>query len=95
MTKSVNKQDLIDEISKMTDLTKADSQKALDAVMAVIVKSVSKGKRVSLVGFGTFESAKRKARTGVNPQTREPLKIPASKAPKFRPGKAFKDAVNK
>ena len=82
-------------MAKMTDLTKTDCNNALDAFIATVIKAVSKNQRVGLVGFGTFESAKRKARTGVNPQTRAPIKIPASKTPKLRPGKAFKDAVNK
>ncbi len=91
----MNKQELIDEIAKMTDLTKTDCNKAIDALVAAVIKTVSKGKKVSLVGFGTFESVKRKARKGRNPRTLEEIKIPASKSPKFRAGKAFKESVNK
>ena len=74
--------------------TKKDAQVAVDCVLETIVKSLKKGKDVTLVGFGTFKVASRKARKGRNPQTGEVIQIKASKVPKFVPGKAFKNAVN-
>ena len=91
----MNKAELIEAIAKDADLTKAAAQAALDATIAAVVKAVTKGDSVSLVGFGSFSSGKRAARTGRNPQTGETLKIPASKTVKFSAGKTFKDAVNK
>ncbi len=91
----MNKAELIEIIAKDADLTKASAQAALDATIAAVVKAVTKGDSVSLVGFGSFSSGKRAARTGRNPQTGETLKIPASKTVKFSAGKTFKDAVNK
>ncbi|MBU3668160.1 MAG: HU family DNA-binding protein, partial [Rhodocyclaceae bacterium] len=76
-------------------LSKAAAQAALDATIAAVVKAVTKGDSVSLVGFGSFSSGKRAARTGRNPQTGETIKIAAAKTVKFSAGKAFKDAVNK
>lgn len=91
----MNKTQLIDQISKETGLTKKDSQNALEATISAVTKTLKKGQPVQLVGFGTFKVSKRKARTGRNPQTNEPIKIKACKAPTFRPGKALKEAVNK
>ncbi len=91
----MNKAELIEIIAKDADLTKVSAQAALDATIAAVVKAVTKGDSVSLVGFGSFSSGKRAARTGRNPQTGETLKIPASKTVKFSAGKTFKDAVNK
>lgn len=90
----VNKNDLIAEVSSVTDFTKADSQKAVDAVLDVISSALSSGDEVRLVNFGTFLVVKRKATEGRNPRTGETIKIPASKQPKFRAGKQLKEAVN-
>ncbi len=89
----MTKADLIDKIARDADIAKAAAGKALDSVVDGIVKTVKKGGKVSLVGFGTFSSGKRKARKGRNPRTGEMIKIPARKIPKFSAGKAFKDAV--
>jgi len=89
----MNKTDLTDAIAKATDLSKAASARALDAALDTIVKAVSKGDSVTLVGFGTFKSAKRAARTGKNPRTGEPVKIAATTVPRFSAGSAFKGAV--
>ena len=91
----MNKTELIEAIAKETKLTKADSAKALNAFTNAVTKELKKKGKVQLVGFGTFETAKRAARTGRNPQTGKELKIAASVAPKFKAGKALKDAVNK
>ena len=90
----MNKTDLIDAISKEADISKAQAKRALRAMVKGVTQSLRKGQRVSLVGFGTFSVSKRAARMGRNPQTKEPMRIRAAKVPKFRPGKALKDAVN-
>src|SRR5207302_4119078 len=83
----VNKNELVDAVAAVTELTKADAAKAVDAVFDSITKSLKKGQEVRLVGFGTFNVRKRAASQGRNPRTGEPLKIPASKQPKFKAGK--------
>ena len=88
----MNKTDLINEVAKVVS-TKKEAQEALDCVLSSITNSLKKGDTVTLVGFGTFKVMKRKARKGRNPQTGEEIKIKASKAPKFTPGKALKEAV--
>ncbi len=88
-----NKAELIEITAKEADISKAAAGKALDAAINAIVKTVSKGDTVTLVGFGTFKSAKRAARTGKNPQTGAALKIPATTVPKFSAGAGFKAAV--
>ena len=90
----MNKTELIDAIAKETGLSKKDSGKAVDAFVDTVTKALKKKDKVQLIGFGTFETAKRAARTGKNPQTGAAIKIPASIAPKFKAGKALKDAVN-
>ncbi len=90
----MNKNELVDAVAAVTELTKADAAKAVDAVFDSITKSLKKGQEVRLVGFGTFNVSKRAASQGRNPRTGEPLKIPASKQPKFKAGKGLKDAVN-
>ena len=92
---NMNKTELIDAIAKETGLSKKDSGKAVDAFVDTVTKALKKKDKVQLIGFGTFETAKRAARTGKNPQTGAAIKIPASIAPKFKAGKALKDAVNK
>ena len=91
----MNKTELIEAMAKETGFTKKDTSKAIDAFVEVVSKELKKKGKVQLVGFGTFETAKRAARTGKNPQTGAEIKIPATVAPKFKPGKALKDIVNK
>ncbi|MBP3340644.1 MAG: HU family DNA-binding protein [Alphaproteobacteria bacterium] len=90
----MNKQELIDAIANEVDVTKATAAACLDALINIVTRTLKKKQDVRLVGFGTFTSAKRKATTGRNPQTGEAIKIPASVQPKFKPGKALKDALN-
>jgi DNA-binding protein HU-beta len=89
----MNKAELIDTIAESTKMTKADTEKVLDATIESIRKSIKKGDEVKLVGFGTFIRAKRKARTGRNPQTGKAIKINACWVPKFRAGADFKNFV--
>lgn len=89
----MNKSELIEIVAKETDLSKAAAGNALDAITAAIVKAVSKGDTVTLIGFGTFKSSKRAARTGRNPQTGKELKIAATTVPRFTAGAGFKTAV--
>ena len=91
----MNKAELIEYVAKKTDLTKADDQKAVDAVFDGITATLKKGNDARFVGFGTFSVAKRAATTGRNPRTGEAIKIPASKNAKFKAGKELKEAVNK
>ncbi len=91
---SVNKSELIDAIARHADISKAAAGRALDATVNSITGSLRKGDIVTLVGFGSFYVGMRSARAGRNPRTNEPLKISAAKVPKFRAGKALKDAVN-
>jgi DNA-binding protein HU-beta len=90
----VNKSEMIEAIAKSADISKAAAGRALDATVASIKVSLRKGGSVTLVGFGTFYVAKRAARSGRNPQTGAAIKIKSAKVPKFRPGKALRDAVN-
>lgn len=89
----MNKAELIEKVASETGMTKADTERVLDSTITNIKKSVKKGNDVKLVGFGTFLKAKRKARTGRNPQTGKTIKIPASSFPKFRPGAEFKSML--
>ncbi|RMG75330.1 MAG: HU family DNA-binding protein [Nitrospirae bacterium] len=89
----MTKAELVERIAADTGLTKADAARALDSAIDNITKALKKNQKVTLVGFGTFSVTKRKARKGRNPQTGETIKIPASKAPKFTPGKGLKDAI--
>ncbi len=89
----MNKSELIEATAKTADISKAAADRALSAMIDAVVKAVSKGDTVTLVGFGTFKSAKRAARTGKNPKTGEPLKIAATTVPKFSAGAGFKAAV--
>ena len=90
----MNKNDLVESVAKAAGLSKADAAKAVDSVLDQITGSLSKGDEVRLVGFGTFSVASRAASQGRNPRTGETINIPASKQPKFKAGKALKDAVN-
>jgi DNA-binding protein HU-beta len=91
----MNKAELIEHVAKETNLTKAQTERFLDCTIDAIRKTVKKGDEVKLVGFGTFTKAKRKARTGRNPQTGKAIKIPAAWYPKFRPGAEFKTMLRK
>jgi DNA-binding protein HU-beta len=90
----MNKIEIIDNVAKSADISKAAAGRALDATVAAIKTALKKGGMVTLVGFGTFYVGKRAARTGRNPRTGAAIKIKAAKVPKFRAGKALKDAVN-
>ena len=90
----MNKTEMIAAIADKAGLTKKDAEEVVNAFTDTVTKALKKGDKVQLVGFGTFEVTKRGARTGRNPQTGETMKIAATKAPKFKPGKAFKDALN-
>lgn len=89
----MTKADLVSSIAAKANLTKADAEKALNAFVESVTSSLKRGEKVSLVGFGTFEVATRAARKGRNPRTGAEIEIPASKTPKFRPGKNLKEAV--
>ncbi len=90
----MNKAELIERVSKDTNLTKTDVENALNSITRWIKDCVKKNDEVKLIGFGTFTKTKRKARTGRNPQTGAEIKIPATNVPRFKPGKEFKDLVN-
>ena len=90
----VNKTELIEHIAKHADISKAAATRALESTIGAVKTTLKKGGSVSLVGFGTFAVGKRAARTGRNPRTGAAIKIKAAKVPKFRPGKALKDALN-
>jgi DNA-binding protein HU-beta len=90
----MNKTELVAEIAAKTELSKKDTEKLLNAFIETVTEELQKGEKVQLVGFGTFETAQRAARTGINPQTQKEIKIDACTAPKFKAGKALKDAVN-
>jgi DNA-binding protein HU-beta len=90
----VNKSELIDQIAKSADISKAAAGRALDATIGAVKTALKKGGMVTLVGFGTFYVGKRAARSGRNPRTGATIRIKAAKVPKFRAGKALKDAVN-
>jgi nucleoid DNA-binding protein len=91
----MNKSELIEAIAKSTGLSKADSDRAISAVVETVTKTLKKGGTVALVGFGTFKVSKRNARMGRNPQTGAAIKIAARKVPRFVAGKTLKDAVAK
>ncbi len=91
----MNKAELIAAIAAKTGVTKKSAEESVNAFVGVVTESLAKGDKVQLVGFGSFEVRKRAARKGRNPQTKEEIKIPASKAPVFKAGKALKDLVNK
>lgn len=90
----MNKTEFTESIANKADLSKAEAGRVVDAFINIITKELSKNRSVTLTGFGTFEVRKRKARTGRNPKTGETIQIKASKAPAFKAGKVFKDAVN-
>ena len=90
----MNKSELVAAIAEKAELSKKDAEKALKAFTDTVAEQLKAGEKIQLVGFGTFEVAERAARTGKNPQTGAAIKIPASKAPKFKAGKALKDMLN-
>ena len=90
----MNKAELVAAIAQNAELSKKDAEKALKAFTDVVAEELTKGEKIQLVGFGTFEVADRPAREGRNPKTGESMKIAASKAPKFKAGKALKDMLN-
>lgn len=89
----MNKTDLVNAVAVEAEITKKDAEKAVNAVFETIQEALAKGEKVQLIGFGNFEVRERAARKGRNPQTGAEIKIPASKVPAFKPGKALKDAV--
>ncbi len=91
----MNKSELVDAVASKVEFSKKDSEKAINAVFAAIKDALAAGEKVQLVGFGTFEVRRRSARTGLNPQTKKAIKIPATKVPAFKAGKVLKDAVAK
>ena len=91
----MNKTELINAVAEKADISKKDAEIAITAVVDSITEALIEGEKVQLVGFGSFEVKRRAERLGRNPKTKEAIKIPASKAPVFKPGKALKDAVDK
>ena len=89
----MNKAELIEEVAGKVGLTKKDANNVVDAITSAITDSLARNERVALVGFGTFQVMERKARRGVNPQTRKTIQIPAKNVPKFRPGKGLRETV--
>ena len=90
----MNTTELLAAIAEQTELSRKDAEKALKAFTEVVEEELKKGEKIQLVGFGTFEVSERAAREGRNPQTGETMQIAASKSPKFKAGKALKDAIN-
>ena len=90
----MNKAELVAAIADKAEWSRNDAEKAMTAFTDVVAEELNKGEKLQLVGFGTFEVSERAARTGRNPQSGEEMEIPASKAPKFKAGKALKDLVN-
>ena len=90
----MNKNDLVAAVAESTGLSKADATKAVDSMLDIIAANLKKGEEIRLAGFGTIAVTKRKASEGRNPRTGEKIQIPASNQPKFKAGKALKDAVN-
>ena len=91
----MNKSEMVDAVAKATKINKKDSEAAVNAFLDTVTKTLMKGDKVVLVGFGTFEVKKRAARIGRNPSTKKAMNIPASKAPVFKAGKGLKEKVNK
>ncbi len=90
----MNKQELMGRVAELTGLPRGDASRAVESVFDLISDALKRGDEVRLVGFGTFSISKRKASTGRNPRTGEPMQIKESTQPKFKPGKGLKDAVN-
>ncbi len=92
---NMTKEQLIDKISKDTGISKRQAHEAINTFFDSVTGALKRGQKVSFVGFGTFSTSKRKARTGRNPQTGDEIKIPAARVAKFKPGKRLRDAVKK
>ena len=90
----MNKAELVAAVAERTELSKKDAEKALKAFVDVVAEELKKGEKIQLVGYGTFDVSERAAREGRNPANGQPMQIAASKAPKFKAGKALKDAIN-
>lgn len=90
----MNKAELVTAMAERAEISKKDAEAALKAFTDIVAEELKKGEKIQLVGFGTFEVSERAERVGRNPQTREEMTIPASKAPKFKAGKALKDMIN-
>ncbi|MCI7767831.1 MAG: HU family DNA-binding protein [Oscillospiraceae bacterium] len=90
----MTKADLITKIAEKSELSKKDSEKALNAVIASVTEALTAGEKVQLTGFGTFEVRDKKEKEAINPKTKEKIKVPARKSPAFKAGKALKDAVD-
>ena len=91
----MKKNELVEKVAEGASLTKADAERAINALVNAVSEALVEGDKVSLKGLGTFEVRERKARTGINPRTRETIEIPASKVPAFKASSTLKDAVNK
>lgn len=90
----MNKKELINKIALDNDITKKDAEVILNSILDTIKEEVKNGNKVSILGFGNFEPKENKARTGINPQTKEPIQIAASNSVRFKVGKGFKDSLN-
>lgn len=90
----MTKTDLIDKVSKSTNLTKTEAGEVLDSIIETIKQTIKAGEKITLIGFGTFSVTDRQARKGRNPKTGEPIDIPASRVPKFSPSETFKKELN-
>lgn len=91
----MNKSELVKSVAKMAQVTNSEAESVVNAFIEVVSEALKKGDKVQLVGFGSFQTVKRSARTGVNPKTKEKIQIPAKKVPKFNPGKELRELVNK
>lgn len=89
----MNKNELINEVARKTGLSRREAEVGVQTMLDLIAKELSKGQKVTLTGFGTFDVGKRKERAGVNPRTGKPIKIPATKMPRFKPSKSFRIKV--
>lgn len=89
----MNKSELVSEIARKTGLSRRESEVGVQTMLDLIAKEIAKGGKVTLTGFGTFDVGKRKARAGVNPRTGDPIKISASKMPRFKPSRAMRDKI--
>lgn len=90
----MNKSELIDTVAQAAEISKSAAERAVDAMVGAVKSTLRKSEEVTLIGFGTFYAADRAARQGRNPRTGEPVQIPAARVPRFRAGKALKDAIN-
>lgn len=91
----MNKLELINEVAERSGLAKKDAEKAVNALLDTVADTLARGDKVQLIGFGSFETKTREARTGRNPKTKEPIEIPATTVPVFKAGKALKDSIAK